>query len=236
MYGPENILLFNLCVIIAYKVLMMCAEVQMFALNRVLPSETFKRRQRQIVYATIATSIFLLIVYVTLSIIWYVDFEEQALMNLRLVLLGVQVILYFVVSWLYFIAAYKIAQTRKIVTAGLNQHRFHSLRVQFNIYTAGYSALWMACLFELLVTGTYNMWNSVADIIILVVYDAIKVQLLIILAKLPLDTHLKTQVLESGKICILVSDEFDKEVMRFYIDKSAANDPNCLLERKSNDS
>ena len=76
VYGPENILLFNLSVIVGWKSFSMVSQMQTFVSQGVLPSNAFKKRQERTVIATSIVSVVLLTVYIILSTIWYLDSKD----------------------------------------------------------------------------------------------------------------------------------------------------------------
>ena len=65
--------------------------------------------------------------------------------------------------------------------------------------------------------GYYNSYGLWAIIGIDLVFCVIKIQIFVILATIPLDVRLKTQVLGNGRVLLLAYDSFDREVMKIIL-------------------
>ena len=107
IYGIESILVFDLVCQVGYKIFLLCHSISEFLFAGILPSETAKRRNRNIGCGVFIGSIVLLAIFVILnSYWWFVQFNVTALRVWNFTFLIIQSLLFLLASIIYLASGY----------------------------------------------------------------------------------------------------------------------------------
>ena len=91
---------------------------------------------------------------------------------------------------------------------------------------ATYTILWIACGLRTYTQGFLNEFTFTIQAIIRTFYLVVKIELFAICVYWTLDLRLTTQVLRTGQVLIIGFDSFERECLRFYMNRDEQNQHN----------
>lgn len=234
----ENVLLFNVCIVIGYRVSIIMQSIYSFATKARLPSEKTKRRHNNIMTCLWIFSVFHLCVYV--GFITFSIFSEDTQQHMYLINFANQsaITAFFWICTLMFCRANQ--RTRRILDICQKDRYYEEFLVyKRTMFLTFWSMLVVSALLtsRIFVVGSYSTTEIVINYFIGFLYVFIKIELQVIISRLHFSEELRSQVHGNGQILVYTVDERGKEAIHFYVNQpkrrlaSFLNDPGPGCQR-----
>ena len=223
LFGVNTIVLIALSILIGYKVYTVCYTICEFAERGNLPTERSKERNHRIIVGIWCMLFILLAVYLTMNCYWWFgSYNLEALRWFNYVAHIWQPILFALAAMIYLLSLRLMYKLRTISASEKNTTIIRNGIVLLWILLASFTFTALSCLWRVIDQGYFNATALASQIAIVVTFKVIKVLLFFILLRWTMDVQLRTQVLASGQVVILFVDQYERDILKFYVAKSVS--------------